>query len=212
MIRAFLVILLMLPTLLQAEGRDIAYEKINTVLNVDTQSPLLEVKLAVDISDASLPFEEVQIWLVQKEEVVAEIFVDPADGTIELPTLTERQARRHSLRINQPKELVQISFGITVLPPPSTAMRYRELFYLVDDANLFIKATAGSTAFLAPKVDTLKFHFAQAATITVDSAVAPSTFETERDNSISVKQSSLLMEEDPMVFFSIIPVAIEPLE
>ena len=119
MIKAFLVTLLMLPALLQAEERDIAYEKINTFLSVDTQSPLLEVKLAVDISDASLPFEEVQIWLVQKEEVVAEIFVDPADGTIELPTLTERQARRHSLRINQPKELVQISFGITVLPPPS---------------------------------------------------------------------------------------------
>jgi len=65
MIKALLVTLLMLPALLQAEERDIAYEKINTVLNVDTQSPLLQVKLAVDISDASLPFEEVQIWLVQ---------------------------------------------------------------------------------------------------------------------------------------------------
>ena len=49
MIKAFLVTLLMLPALLQAEERDIAYEKINTFLNVDTQSPLLEVKLAVDI-------------------------------------------------------------------------------------------------------------------------------------------------------------------
>ena len=56
MIKAFLVTLLMLPALLQAEERDIAYEKINTFLNVDTQSPLLEVKLAVDISDASLPY------------------------------------------------------------------------------------------------------------------------------------------------------------
>lgn len=212
MIKAFLVTLLMLPALLQAEERDIAYEKINTFLNVDTQSPLLEVKLAVDISDASLPFEEVQIWLVQKEEVVAEIFVDPADGTIELPTLTEGQARRHSLRINQPEELVQISFGVTVLPPPNAAMRYRELFYLVDDANLFIKAMAGAMAFLATKVDTLKFHFAETATITIKSVPEPSTFETGRDNSILIKQSSKLMEENPMVVFSMIPAAIEPLE
>ena len=91
-------------------------------------------------------------------------------------------------------------------------MRYRELFYLVDDANLFIKAMAGPMAFLATKVDTLKFHFSEAATITIDSVAEPLTFETERDNSISVKQSSKLMEENPMVVFSIIPVAIGPLE
>lgn len=210
--KAFLITLLMLPALLHAEGRDIAYEKINPVLNLEIQSPLLEVKLAVDISDASLPFEEVQIWLVQNDEVVAEIFVDPSDGTIALPTLTEREARRHTLRINQPEELVQISFGVTVLPPPNTAMSYRELFYLVDDANLFIKAMAGAMAFLAPKVDALKFHFAEAATISIESVAEPLTFETERDNSISVKQSSKLMEENPMVVFSIIPVTIEPLK
>ena len=147
MIKAFLVTLLMLPALLHAEERDIAYEKINTFLNVDTQSPLLEVKLAVDISDASLTFEEVEVWLVENDEVVAEIFVDPADGAIQLPTLTEKEARRHTLRTNQSEELVQISFGITVLPPPSTAMSYRELFYPVDDANLFIKAMSGAMAF-----------------------------------------------------------------
>ena len=60
MTRAFLITLLLVPALLQAEERDIAYEKINSFLNVDTQSPLIEVKLAVDISDASLPLEEIQ--------------------------------------------------------------------------------------------------------------------------------------------------------
>ncbi len=70
MMKAFLITLLMLPVLLHAEGRDIAYEKINSVLNVYTQSPLLEVKLAVDISDASLPLEEVQIWLVRNEKIL----------------------------------------------------------------------------------------------------------------------------------------------
>ena len=128
MMKVFLITLLMLPALLHAEGRDIAYEKINSLLNVDTQSPLLEIKLAVDISDASLPFEEVQIWLVNNDEVVAEIAANPADGAIQLPTLTEREARSHTLRINQPEELVQISFGVKVLPPPNTAMRYREVF------------------------------------------------------------------------------------
>jgi len=91
-------------------------------------------------------------------------------------------------------------------------MRYRELFYLVDDANLFIKAMAGAMAFLATKVDTLKFHFAEAATITIKSVPEPLTFETGRDNSILIKQSSKLMEENPMVVFSMIPAAIEPLE
>mgnify|MGYP001364309404 FL=1 len=212
MTRAFLITLLLVPALLRAEERDIAYEKINSFLNVDTQSPLIEVKLAVDISDASLPLEEIQIWLMQNDEVVAEIFVDPADGAIQLPALTERQAQQHSLRINQPEELVQISFGVTVLPLPNTAIRYRELFYLVDDANLFIKAMAGAMAFLAPKVDSLKFHFAEPATITINSAADPLTFETEQDNSILVKQTSKLMEEDPIVVFSSIPMAIEPVE
>ena len=198
---------------MQAEERDIAYEKINTFLNVDTQSPLLQVKLAVDISDASLPFEEVQIWLVQNDEVVAEIFSRSSGWHYSAnPTLTEREASTSSLRINQPEELVQISFGVTVLPPPNAAMRYRELFYLVDDANLFIKAMAGAMAFLATKVDTLKFHFAETATITIKSVPEPLTFETGRDNSILIKQSSKLMEENPMVVFSMIPAAIEPLE
>lgn len=212
MTTAFLITLLLVPALLQAEERDIAYEKINSFLNVDTQSPLIEVKLAVDISDASLPLEEIQIWLMQNDGVVAEIFVDPADGAIQLPALTERQAQHHSLRINQPEELVQISFGVTVLPLPNTAIRYRELFYLVHDANLFIKAMAGAMAFLAPKVDSLKFHFAEPATITINSAADPLTFETEHDNSILVKQTSKLMEEDPIVVFSSIPMAIEPVE
>ena len=71
---------------------------------------------------------------------------------------------------------------------------------------------AGTMAFLATKVDTLVFHFAEAATITIESVAEPLTFETERDNSILVKQSSKLMEENPMVVFSIIPLAIEPLQ
>ncbi|MDG2461582.1 MAG: hypothetical protein P8M73_11950 [Luminiphilus sp.] len=212
MTKALLIALLVLPMLLQAEGRDIAYAKINTALSVETQSPLLEVKLSVDIADATLSFEEVKVWLVQDDEVVSEMFVDPVDGSIQLPTLTEKQARRHLLRINQSEELVQISFDITVLPPLSTEIRYRELFYVVDDANLFIKAMAGPMAFLAPKVARLKFHFTESATITVRGAGEPLSFETDSHLSISIKQSSDLMEMNPMVVFSAIPVAIEPVK
>ena len=103
------------------------------------------------------------------------------DGTIRLPTLTEREARRHTVRINQPEELVQISFGVTVSTTIERGNEISKIFYLVDDANLFIKAMAGAMAFPATKIDTSKFHFAEATTITIESVADPFTFEKGRD-------------------------------
>ena len=78
---------------------------------------------------------------------------------------------------------------------------------------------AGAMAFFAPKVDTLKFHFAESATVTVTAQAGPLEFQTEPDpslnegfHSVSIKQSKNLMDANPTVSFTIIPEAIEPLD
>ena len=219
MLRAVLLALILLPAVLWAEERDIPFAKMNPLLSVETQSPLIEVKLNVEITDDTLSFEDVKVWLAREGEIVSSIPVDPEDGRIQLLPMTEQEARSHALRINHPKEAVNINFELKVVPPSSTSMSYRDIFYLVDDANLFINTMAGAMAFFAPKVDTLKFHFAEPATVTVSAQAGPLEFQTEPDpslnegfHSVSIKQSKNLMDANPTVSFTIIPEAIEPLD
>ena len=219
MLRAVLLASLLLPTLLQAEERDIPFAKMNPLLSVETQSPLMEMKFSVEITNDTLSFKDVKVWLAKEGEILSSIPVDPEDGRIQLLPMTEQEARSHALRINQPKEAVNINFELKVVPPSSTSMSYRDIFYLVDDANLFINTMAGAMAFFAPKVDTLKFHFAEPATVTVFAQAGPLEFQTEPDpslnegfHSVSIKQSKNLMDANPTVSFTIIPEAIEPLD
>ena len=219
MAKALLLALLMLPSVLQAEGRDIPYSKMNPLLSVEAQSPLIQIKLSVEVTDASLSFEDVNVWLAKDDEVITSIPVDLEDGRIQLLPMTEQQARRHALRINHPEEAVNINFELKVVSPPSTTMSYRDIFCLVDDANRFINAMAGAMAFFAPKVDTLKFHFSEPATVTISAEAGPLEFETKPDpsmnagfHSVSIKQSRDLMEINPKVVFTVIPEAIEPLD
>lgn len=219
MAKALLLALLIMPTMLQAEDRDIPYSKMNPLLSVETQSPLIQIKLSVELTDAALSFEDVTVWLTKDDEIISTIPMDPENGRIRLLSMTEQQARRHALRINHPKEAVNINFELKVASPSSASMRYREIFCLVDDANLFINTMAGAMAFFAPKIDTLKFHFTEPATVTISSKSEPLEFETQSDpsmgegfHSVSIKQSKDLMEVNPRVVFTLIPEAIEPLD
>lgn len=219
MLKAVLLASLLSPTLLQAEERDIPFAKMNPLLSVETQSPLIEMKLSVEITDDTLSFEDVKVWLAREGEILLSIPVSPENGLIQLLPMTEQEARSHALRINHPKEAVNINFELKVVPPSSTSMSYRDIFYLVDDANLFINTMAGAMAFFTPKVDTLKFHFAEPATVTVSAQAGPLEFQTEPDpslsegfHSVSIKQSKSLMDANPMVSFTISPEAIEPLD
>lgn len=219
MLRVVLLALLMLPTSLQAQDRDIPYSEINPVLSIETQSPLIEKTLSVELTDTALSYEDVNVWLTKEGEIIAPISVDAVDGRIQLTALTEQEAQRHALRINQPKESANINLQLKVLSPPNTSMRYQDIFYLVNDANLLIKAMAGTMAFFAPKVDTLKFHFTEPATVSISAEAAPLEYKTEPDtsmgkgfHSVSIKQSQQLMAVNPVVVFSVIPESIEPLD
>lgn len=219
MLRVVLLALLMLPTSLQAQAREIPYSKINPLLSIETQSPLIEKTLSVELTDTALSYEDVNVWLTKEGEIISPISVDAVDGRIQLTALTEQEAQRHTLRINQPKESANINLQLKVLSPPSTSMRYQDIFHLVNDANLLIKTMAGTMAFFAPKVDTLKFHFAEPATVSISAEAAPLEYETEPDTSmgegfqsVSIKQSKHLMEVNPLVVFSVIPESIEPLD
>lgn len=217
--RVALLALLLLPTLLRAEQRDIPYSKMNPLLSVETQSPLIQIKLSVEITDDELSFEDVKVWLARDGEILSSIPVNSEDGRIQLLPMAEQQARSHALRINHPEEAVNINFELKIIPPTSTSLSYRDIFHLVDDANRYINIMAGGMAFFAPKVDTLKFHFTEPAKVTISAQAGPLEFETEPDpslnagfHSVSIKQSKDLMEASPMVAFTIIPEAIEPLD
>ena len=219
MLRVVLLALLMLPTSLQAQDREIPYSEINPVLSIETQSPLIEKTFSVEITDPALSYEDVNVWLTKNGEIIAPISVDSVDGRIRLTPLTEQEAQRHALRINQPKESANINLQLKVLSPPNTSMRYQDIFYLVNDANLLIKAMAGTMAFFAPKVDTLKFHFTEPATVSISAEAAPLEYKTEPDtsmgegfHSVSITQSQQLMAVNPVVVFSVIPESIEPLD
>lgn len=219
MLKAVFLGLLMLPASLQAQDREIPYSKINPLLSIETQSPLIEKTLSVELTEPALSYEDVNVWLTRDGEIISPISVDSVDGRIQLAALTEQESQRHALRINQPKESANINLQLKVLSPPSTSMRYQDVFHLVNDANLLIKTMGGAMAFFAPKVDTLKFHFTEPATVSISAEAAPLLRKTEPDtsmgegfHSLSIKQSKNLMEENPVVVFSVIPESIEPLD
>ena len=219
MVKAVVLGLLILPTSLQAQDREIPFSEINPLLSIETQSPLIEKTFSVEITDPALSYEDINVWLTKDGEIIAPISVDSVDGRIRLTALTEQEAQRHALRINQPKESANINLQLKVLSPPSTSMRYQDIFYLVNDANLLIKTMAGTMAFFAPKVDTLKFHFTEPATVSISAEATPLVYETEPDtsvgegfHSVSIKQSKQLMDMNPVVVFSVIPESIEPLD
>ena len=166
-----------------------------------------------------MSYEDVNVWLTRDGEIISPISVDAVDGRIQLAALAEQEAQRHALRINQPKESANINLQLKVMSPPSASMRYQDIFYLVNDANRLIKAMAGTMAFFAPKVDTLKFHFTEPATVSIAAEAAPLEYKTEPDtsmgegfHSVSIKQSKQLMDVNPVVVFSVIPESIEPLD
>ena len=219
MVKAVVLGLLILPTSLQAQDREIPFSEINPLVSIETQSPLIEKTFSVEITDPALSYEDINVWLTKDGEIIAPISVDSVDGRIRLTALTEQEAQRHALRINQPKESANINLQLKVLSPPSTSMRYEDIFHLVNDANLLIKTMAGTMAFFAPKVDTLKFHFTEPATVSISVEAAPLEYKTEPDSSmgegfhsVSIKQSKQLMDTNPVVVFSAIPESIEPLD
>ena len=219
MLKTVLLALLLLPAVLQAEERDIPFAKMNPLLSVETQSPFIEMKLSAEITDDTLSFEDVKVWLAKDGKILSSIPVDSEDGRIQLLPMTEQEARSHALRINHPREAVNINFELKVISPSRTSMSYRDIFYLVDDANLFINIMAGAMAFFAPKVDTLKFHFAEPAMVTVPAQAGPLEFQTRPEpslnegfHSVSIKQSKDLMDANPIVSFPVIPEASEPLD
>ncbi|MDB2689525.1 hypothetical protein N9Z25_08845, partial [Luminiphilus sp.] len=119
MTHLFLSIALFLPLLAQAEERDIAYAEIAPVLTAASRkkSPLLDIKLNIEVLSETVALEQVKVWLIRDGEMVSQIPLNPKDGAIQLPTMTKKQAKQHSIRINQPKEMAHLNFAMTVLPP-----------------------------------------------------------------------------------------------
>ena len=85
-----------------SEGREIEYEKINTLLSTVSQSksPLIESHLKLEILSKEISYDEIKVWIVEDNQILNEIPVDLTNGTIKLPVFKEARAKQLALRLN----------------------------------------------------------------------------------------------------------------
>ena len=198
---------------LASEGREIEYEKINTLLSTVSQSksPLIESQTKLEILSKEISYDEIKVWIVEDNQILNEIPVDLTNGTIKLPVFKEARAKQLALRLNQDKDSLVLNLNASIKSPSSTVMSYRDLFLIIEDFNNVIKKLAGAMYLFAPKMNSLKFRFDQPATIEIP-AKKNYRYETDTDLVIEAKISSRLMKENPTVTFSVIPTSIEPID
>ena len=197
---------------LASEGREIEYEKINRLLSTVSQSksPLIQSEIKLEILSDEISYDDVKVSIENNKQTLQEIPVDLISGTIELPVFEDDLAEQLALKLNQDKDSLVVNLNATIKPPSSTTIPYKDLFIVIEDFNQFIRKMAGAMSFLAPKTSSLKFQFDQPATIEIPANNKNHQFETNSDRAIEVKMSSSLMEENPIVIFSVIPTSIEP--
>ena len=206
------LLLIVGPAALATEGREIEYEKINRLLSTVSQSksPLIQSEINLEILSDAISYDDVKVSIVNGDQLLQQIPVDVITGTIELPVFEEDTAKQLALRLNQDKEALVVNLNASIKPPSSTTMPYNDLFIVIEDFNQFVKKMAGAMAFFAPKTSALKFQFDQPATIEIPANTKAYRYHTDSDQAIEIKTSSRLMKENPTVFFSVIPVSIEP--
>ena len=197
-----------------SEGREIEYEKINTLLSTVSQSksPLIESQIKLEILSKEISYDEIKVWIVEDNQILNEILVDLTNGTIKLPVFKEARAKQLALRLNQDKDSLVLNLNASIKSPSSTVMSYRDLFLIIEDFNNVTKKLAGAMYLFAPKMRSLKFRFDQPATIEIPANKKNYRYETDTDLVIEAKISSRLMKENPTVTFSVIPASIEPID
>ena len=197
-----------------SEGREIEYEKINTLLSTVSQSksPLIESQVKLEILSKEISYDEIKVWIVEDNQILNEIPVDLTNGTIKLPVFKEARAKQLALRLNQDKDSLVLNLNASIKSPSSTVMSYRDLFLIIEDFNNVTKKLAGAMYLFAPKMSSLKFRFDQPATIEIPVNKKNYRYETDTDLVIEAKISSRLMKENPTVTFSVIPASIEPID
>ena len=116
-----------------SEGREIEYEKINTLLSTVSQSksPLIESHLKLEILSKEISYDEIKVWILEDNQILNEIPVDLTNGTIKLPVFKEARAKQLALRLNQDKDSLVLNLNASIKSPSSTVMTYRDLFLII---------------------------------------------------------------------------------
>ena len=114
-----------------SEGREIEYEKINTLLSTVSQSksPLIESQIKLEILSKEISYDEIKVWIVEDNQILNEIPVDLTNGTIKLPVFKEARAKQLALRLNQDKDSLVLNLNASIKSPSSTVMSYSRFVF-----------------------------------------------------------------------------------
>ena len=194
--------------------RDIEYSKVNEYLSVfqRAKSPYIYSKNSLTVKEEGLNLSDVTLTLIDNNtETKTETPITIAeDGTVELPAVTDQQAEKMALRINQPKGAVSFSINFGIETPKTKQVDYRTLFLILEDTNNFIDEMGGMASMFAPTMEELKFTFEQPASIEIRSKNKLQTFNTDDEFVIMIEQDDDLLEENPQVVFSHLAKSMSP--
>ena len=158
-----------------------------------------------------LAFTDLRIWLTHNNEVLQEIPVGE-NGSLKLPVVAVNIAKDVSLNINQTKGSTSLGITIGVKAPEIKEVAYRDLFTVLDDANIFMSEMAGMGSWLMPSLDELSFRFDEAAGIKIASKKKLYVYKSDEDNLIEIPRKKHLMKENPSVVFSLLPIEVTPID
>ena len=195
-------------------NKSIEYTKINSILSLvmnEAESKYIYLNATVKPTNETLKIEDIKLWLSDDNEQKTDILVQQ-DGVVILPVLTAERAEKTKLNINQPEDMVSLSITTGINPPTEKQVAYRDLFVLLNDSNRFIEKMAGAASWLVPSMDALSFEFESEAFIEIPSKKRSYRFETDDDNKIEIDVKKRLMKENPMMNFSQLPIAMEPVD
>lgn len=182
------------------EFKRVEYSKINAVLQYvhdEVKSSMAKLSTRVNYSGEG----EIKAWLEGADVSKQPLPVD-TNGNITLPLLTEAEANTLALVLNQPEHLTSLSVTMFLEPPAENVMSYQALFTCLDDINGLTQKMAGGMSWLTPTLKTLRFHFAEPATITMTADGQATTYQTDETHSIELKRNKRVEARNPTVTFS----------
>jgi len=201
-------------TITLAQVQRLEYKEYNQVLDLVTNkvnSRYFVCIFKARIKNASLTYEDIDLWLTLDGKKIADGQLDSA-GNITFPVLNQERAEDVMLNVNKSENDVEIILYTDVAPIKEQTVSYRELFSLLTDLNHFTAIMAGNMSWFVPSLDEIEFSFSESATISlVTEGRQVHLFQSDDENKIEIPLKDEWLELDPQIVFSHIPKIYTPI-
>ncbi len=196
-------------------ARSIEYADLNKMLNLlknKAKSRFVKSNIKLEIKNEAIKPESVLLWLANESYSEFNPITVNQDLSVNLPLIDAEKAKKIRLYINQKKDDVALSMGLSVADLETEQVPYADVFLLVEDMNLFIDEMAGGWSVFAPSMDAMAFYFDDKASITIQSNGKEKTFFTDDEFQIEIDYETSWMKENPMMQFSVLPKGMSPID